>query len=161
MVTIIIGAICVLECLFLIYVLLQFRRELNISSSPQNSNSCKEDFDSADWRLRHIWADRMAHCGEPAAKFQDFRLPTMAVPRRNSSTVEGKQLKNKKSNLMRKKVADVLAPGRSGDVRHTPQYLASPRGLLGFASLGFVEDVGHAIESGDDRDSKKGESNES
>lgn len=159
MVNLIIGAVCLLACLFLIYVLLQFRRELNLSSSPRNSNSCKEDFDSADWRLRHIWADRMAHCGEPLAKFQDFQLPIVTVPKTNSSTVVGKQLRNRKSNLMRKKVADVLVSGRSGDVRQTPQYLVSPRGLLSFASLGFM-DVGHAIESGDDRGSKKGYSNE-
>jgi len=159
-VILIIGAVCVLACLFLIYVLQQFRRELNRSDSPPNSDSFNRDFDSADWRLRHIWADRMAHCGEPAAKLQDFQLSTMTVPKRNSSTAVGKQLRNRKSNLMRKKVADILAPGRSGDVRHTPRYLASPRGLLSFASLGLVEDVGHAIESGDDRGSKKGKSNE-
>jgi len=158
-VTLIISTVCVLGCSFLIYVLLQFRRELNLSSSPQNSNSCNEDFDSADWRLRHIWADRMAHCGEPAAKFQDFQLPSITVPKRSSSTAAGKQLRSRKSNLMRKKVADIFAPAGSCDVRHTPQYVASPRGLLSFASLGFM-DMGHAIESGDDRGSKKGKSNE-
>jgi hypothetical protein len=159
MVTLIIGAICLLACGFLIYVLVQFRRELNISSSLNSPNHGYDVFDSADWRLRHIWADRMAQCGDQHAEFQNFQLPTVTVLKSRSSTGIGKRVTNRKSDPVIKGSSGVLGLGRPRDIRHRWQYLASPRGLLSFASLGFME-TGHAIESGDDRGSKKGKSNE-
>jgi hypothetical protein len=157
-VTVFLDAICLLAGAFLIYVVLQFRRELNGSNSPKSSNQCTDDFDSAGWRLRHIWADRMARCGDRPAKLSSFRTPAGIVPKKNSSAGGEKQERNRKPDLIRTSGSSRMDLERPRGVRHTRLHLASPRGLLSYASLGFVEEVGHAVEPGNDRGSKKGKS---
>ncbi len=160
MITVFIDAICLLACAYLIYVVLQFRQELKSSNSAKSSNQGTDDFDSAAWRLRHIWADRMARCGDRPAELNSFREPAGMVPKKNSSAGGENPERNCKPDLIKRCGSTRIDLGRPREVRHTRLHLASPRGLLSYASLGFVEDVGHAIEPGDDRGSKEGKSNE-